>query len=100
MVFRCYHKLTRETRYSGSLDLKAVQVVGEQIPNVIRGETTILEHLMQDNLLTNFYSNAMGFDIYTRYLARMVGQLTNRYPHMNILEIGQTSYPNPKNLSN
>lgn len=94
-VSRCHHELTKETRYSGSLDFKAVQVVGEHIPNVIRGETTILEHLMQDNLLTNFYSNAMGFDVYTRYLARMVGQLINRYPHMNILEIGQLSDPSP-----
>ncbi|MCJ1477282.1 hypothetical protein MMC13_005953 [Lambiella insularis] len=75
-------------RYAGSVDLRIVQVVGEQISKVIKGETTILEHLMQDNLLTSYYSNAMGFDVYTRYLARMVGQLTNRYPHMNILEIG------------
>lgn len=75
-------------KYPDSLDLKMVEAVGNNIPAVLRGETTILEHLMKDDLLTKYYADALAFPSYTVYLARMVSQLTHRYPHMKILEIG------------
>ncbi|OOQ90641.1 putative hybrid NRPS/PKS enzyme [Penicillium brasilianum] len=75
-------------QYPDSIDLRIMHAVGENLPNVIRGQTTILEHMMKDNMLNDYYINALGFREYTAYLARMVAQITNRYPHMNILEIG------------
>lgn len=58
---------------------------------LVRGETTILEHMLQDNMLNDYYINALGFHQYTKYLARIVGQLAHRYPDMDILEIGTTT---------
>ncbi|KAL2864256.1 uncharacterized protein BJX67DRAFT_383918 [Aspergillus lucknowensis] len=75
-------------RYPDSIDLRIMHAVGENFPDVIRGHTTILEHMLKDNMLNDYYVNALGFREYTAYLARMVGQITHRYPHMNILEIG------------
>jgi hybrid polyketide synthase/nonribosomal peptide synthetase ACE1 len=76
-------------RHPTSLDMKIIHVVGSILPAVLRNETTILEHLMQDNLLNDYYAYALGFPTYTQYLARMVAQLTHRHPHMHILEIGR-----------
>jgi hybrid polyketide synthase/nonribosomal peptide synthetase ACE1 len=80
--------LTNFHRYGHTLDLQIAVVVGEQIPRVVFEETTILEHLMKDDLLYNYYSKALGFSEYTSFLAGTVAQITNRYPHMSVLEIG------------
>ena len=73
--------------------MRIMHAVGENLPAVIRGETTILEHMLDDNMLNDYYVNALGFHEYTKYLARMVGQITHRYAHMNILEIGKSRAP-------
>jgi hybrid polyketide synthase / nonribosomal peptide synthetase ACE1 len=66
-----------------------IQVVGK-FPDVIRGKTTMLEHMRQDNLLDLFYENCLGVPTYNQCLSRMVCSIAHRYPHMNILEIGKT----------
>lgn len=75
-------------KHAHSLDVQMVEAVGQNIPAVWRGETTILEHLLKDNLLGRYYKDALAFPPYTKYLARMAAQLTHRYPAMSILEIG------------
>lgn len=85
--------LTKLTSHPESIDLRIMHAVGENLPAVIRGETTILEHMLHDNMLNDYYVNALGFHEYTKYLARMVGQITHRYAHMNILEIGKSRVP-------
>ena len=80
--------LTASEPYSESPDLKIMHIVGKEMPRVIHGETTILEHLLPNGILDNYYSNALGFPQFTGWLSRMVGQVTHRYPRMKILEIG------------
>ncbi len=80
-------------RYADNLDAKIISVVGEKIPAVVRGETTILEHLLRDNMLDDFYKVGSGFQRYNWFLAGMMKQIAHRYPHTKILEIGKTSYP-------
>ncbi|KAF8856698.1 putative hybrid NRPS/PKS enzyme [Acephala macrosclerotiorum] len=70
-----------------SIDLRIMHTVGEHLPAVVRGETTILEHMLQDNMLNDYYINALGFHEYTEYLARMVGQIAHSKPDLKILEI-------------
>jgi hybrid polyketide synthase/nonribosomal peptide synthetase ACE1 len=74
-------------RYPDNLDLRMLQLV-EKFPDVIRGKTTMLEHMKQDNLLDLCYENAFGIPAYSQRLSRMVALFAHRYPHMNILEIG------------
>ncbi|KAJ5692060.1 hybrid PKS-NRPS biosynthetic cluster [Penicillium macrosclerotiorum] len=74
--------------YPDSVDLKLISAVGEHIPAVVRGETTVLEHMLRDNMLDDFYKKGVGFAKYNSFMAQMMQQITHRYPHMNILEIG------------
>ncbi|KAA6407229.1 MAG: hypothetical protein FRX48_09031 [Lasallia pustulata] len=75
-------------QFPESPDVEIMHIVGEQMPRVIHGQTTILEHLLPNNLLDNYYVNALGFPQFSEWLARMAGQIAHRYPRMNILEIG------------
>ncbi|KAK4065845.1 uncharacterized protein Triagg1_8397 [Trichoderma aggressivum f. europaeum] len=76
-------------QYPENLDVKMIRTVGEKIPPAVRNETTILEHLLQDNMLDDFYKLGSGFQRYNQFLASMMKQITHRYPHTKILEIGK-----------
>ena len=65
-----------------------MRAVGENLPAVVRGETTILEHMTKDNRLDNYYIDALGFNHAYDVATGMVAQFVHRYPHMNIIEIG------------
>ncbi|KAI0436038.1 beta-ketoacyl synthase domain-containing protein [Xylaria telfairii] len=76
------------SRYSETPDVKIMRAVGENMLQVFRGETTILEHLRPNNLLDEYYVGAIGFPQFSKWLARTISQITHRYPHADILEIG------------
>ncbi|KAL9605858.1 MAG: hypothetical protein Q9179_000968 [Wetmoreana sp. 5 TL-2023] len=75
-------------KYPNDVDLNLLVAVGENIPAVVRGETTILEHMLPNNMLDDFYKKGLGFARYNSFLASMMKQITHRYPHAKILEIG------------
>ena len=75
-------------RYPDNIDLRLMRAVGENLPTVIQKKGTMLEHMIQDNMLNDFYVVAHGMPRYTKYLASMASQIGHRYPHMNVLEIG------------
>ncbi|KDN70032.1 putative polyketide synthase [Colletotrichum sublineola] len=75
-------------KYLDSADLRLMRAVGDNMVAVIRKETTMLEHMIQDSKLNNFYEFGEGFPRYTSYLAAFAGQIAHRYPHMRVLEIG------------
>ncbi|KAL9093353.1 MAG: hypothetical protein Q9165_004094 [Trypethelium subeluteriae] len=71
-----------------SVDLRLIVAVGEHIPDAVRGKTTILEHMLKDNMLDEVYKRGIGFAKFNSYLAKMLKQIAHRFPHMRILEIG------------
>ncbi|GAP90879.1 putative hybrid NRPS PKS [Rosellinia necatrix] len=75
-------------RYPTNIDLRLMRAVGDNLPAVIRGELSMLEPMLQDNMLNDFYVIAHGMPRYTQYLATMASQIGHRYPHMDVLEIG------------
>ncbi|PGH21386.1 hypothetical protein AJ80_03303 [Polytolypa hystricis UAMH7299] len=75
-------------RHPDSIDIKLLCAVGDNIPAAVRGETTILEHMLPNNMLDDFYKKGLGFARYNSFLASMMKQMTHRYPHARILEIG------------
>ncbi|KAK4171885.1 putative dual specificity polyketide synthase [Triangularia setosa] len=75
-------------RYSHTIDIRLLTTVGENIPAAVRGETTILEHMLVDSMLDDFYKKGLGFARYNSFLAAMMEQMVHRYPHAKILEIG------------
>ncbi|TVY17879.1 Hybrid PKS-NRPS synthetase prlS [Lachnellula arida] len=70
------------------VELQIMRAVGENLPAAIQGHTNILEHMIEGNALTRFYEEETGIECLTVSLARTAKQLTFRYPHMKILEIG------------
>ena len=67
-----------------------MRAVGENMPAVVRGEVTMLEPMMQDNMLNQFYVSGLGMRDYTEHLGCMASQIGHRYPHMKVLEIGSS----------
>ena len=78
-----------------TVDLKLIRAVGENLPLAMRGEADIMEAMMQDNTLRDFYDGALAMEAYAKDVARIVAQLTHRFPHMNILELGKLIYTGP-----
>lgn len=93
---------TNGTRWSDNIDLKLMRSVGENLAATLRKQTTILEHMMHENVLNDFYVKGLGLDRYTDFLSNAVLQLSHRYSNMNILEIGKwffTCVPKNPNVS-
>ncbi|KAK4130807.1 putative PKS-NRPS protein [Trichocladium antarcticum] len=75
-------------RQPESIDLELMHAVGENLASVIRGEMNMLEPMVQDNKLNRFYIDALGMSRYLEELSRMAAQISHRYPHMHVLEVG------------
>ena len=79
-------------RYKASVDIRLAASVGRALPSVIRGETTMLEHMRPNGMLDEFYGDSLGLPASNRWLGRMVKQLAHRHPRMNFLEIGESHH--------
>ncbi|CAG8974765.1 hypothetical protein HYALB_00000377 [Hymenoscyphus albidus] len=69
-------------------DARIMHLVGEQMPRVFKGETTILEEFRATSILDDYYAHGFGLEESAKWLGRTVKQITDRYPHMNMLEVG------------
>lgn len=88
--------------FSTCPDVEIMHLVGTKMPAVFAGDGTILEYLRADDndILDRYYVEALGLKQSADWLSRTVKQLTDRYKHMNMLEIGTTSMsiPSPPDL--
>ncbi|KAK0616902.1 hypothetical protein B0T14DRAFT_435063 [Immersiella caudata] len=71
-----------------NVDVELIIALGESFPSIIRGEIPILQLLMENNRLTRLYETGLGFRVASIQLGQLVGQLSHRYPQMDVLEIG------------
>ena len=69
-------------------DVQIMHLTGEQMPRVFNGETTILEQFRATDILDRYYADGFGLRESGQWVSRTVKQITDRYPHMNIMEIG------------
>lgn len=69
--------------------VKIMLLVGNTMPKVFRGETTMLEHFRTSGLLDEYYAKGFGTAQSTLWLSNIVKQITDRRPHLNLLEIGK-----------
>ncbi|KAI5865338.1 putative polyketide synthase [Durotheca rogersii] len=69
-------------------DVEIMHLVGREMPRVLAGETTILEQFRATDILDRYYANGFGLHESGQWVSRTVKQITDRYPHMNILEVG------------
>ncbi|KAK4201201.1 Nonribosomal peptide synthetase 14 [Triangularia verruculosa] len=75
-------------KYRERVDVRLIESVGENLPQVILDGSNVLEHMTKDGILSRFYEDGLGLAASNRWISRMVKQICHRYPHMNILEIG------------
>lgn len=68
--------------------VKIMRLVGETMPLVFRGETTMLEHLRTSGLLDEYYAHGFGTMQSSMWLSNIMKQITDRRPHLRLLEIG------------
>lgn len=86
--------------YVEFIDFKMVREIGENLVEIVRGTKPAIEVAMKDNLLNELYPNALGMKECTVYLARLIKQMTHRYPHLNVLEIGAGTGGSTKAIMN
>lgn len=73
---------------SDLIDYDMMHLVGQQMPRVLRGETNMLEEMRVSNILDNYYKGAFGSREAGLWIGKIISQLAERYPHLNILEVG------------
>nr|APX44007.1 polyketide synthase [Pestalotiopsis microspora] len=76
------------SKHWNDIDIRLVAAVGDNLAAAARGETSMLEHMMYNGLLDDFYRHSLGCERYNAFLGAMAKQISHRYPHANILEIG------------
>lgn len=74
--------------YEDLVEVRLMRAVGENMLPSVRGETHMLQHMMKDGMLNQFYIEGLGMESYTTYLTEIVAQIMHRYPHARIIEIG------------
>ncbi|KAI4671892.1 putative Hybrid PKS-NRPS biosynthetic cluster [Alternaria triticimaculans] len=77
-----------KVKWAHRTELQLARAVGDNLPAVLRGETTILEHMTKDGLLDRFYEVGMGLREWSLFLGQTVKQIVHRYGRMKVLEIG------------
>lgn len=73
--------------YPDWVDLQLIRAVGENMPDVVRGETQLLEVMNKDDMLHRMYGNDTTFLI-NDSIAEVLRQITFKFPRCNILEVG------------
>ncbi|XXH02069.1 protein transport protein bet1 [Hypoxylon texense] len=84
--------------FTESSDVKIMLLVGNVMPRVFRGETTMLEHFRTSGLLDEYYSSGFGTKQTTIWVGNIIKQLTNYNPHLSLLEIGAGTGGATKNI--
>ncbi|KAI1445302.1 polyketide synthase [Annulohypoxylon stygium] len=78
----------RQHGFSDNSDVKIMLLVGETMPQVFAQKTTMIEHMRTSGLLDEYYAHGFGTEQSVSWLGHTVKQITDRHPHLNILEIG------------
>ncbi|KAF1352009.1 hypothetical protein BDV97DRAFT_293724 [Delphinella strobiligena] len=81
-------------------DVQIMLLVGNTMPRAFKGETTMLEHMRESGLLDAYCAHGFGTMQSSLWLSRTTKQITDRSPHLNLLEIGAGTGGATKNILN
>lgn len=73
-------------KYRHRSDLQLLETVGENIVPEIRRNGSMIEHMLKDGVLDQFYEE--GFEFANIWIGRVVAQIAHRHPRMRVFEIG------------
>jgi aspyridone synthetase, hybrid polyketide synthase / nonribosomal peptide synthetase len=80
--------LSLREKFAGRVDLEMVHAIGENLTSILRGETQLLEIMLENDMLNRFYMESRLFAPLNKYITKVVKKLTHKYPRLNVLEIG------------
>ncbi|KAM4055902.1 KR domain-containing protein [Hirsutella rhossiliensis] len=72
----------------GTVDVRLLRQVNENMPEVLRGETKMLANFRNSRLLEEYYNDGFGAKQTSLWTANVVKQLTDVNPHLRIMEVG------------
>lgn len=75
-------------RYPGNVDIAMLTAVGENLLSVVRGESGMMEHMMNDDLLGRLYREGSGLVACNQYVADFMRKISHKFPRTKILEVG------------
>ena len=81
-------------RIADTADVRIMLLVGKIMPQVFKGEANMLEHFRMSGLLDEYYAHGFGTGQTAQWLGNIVKQITDRNPHLNLLEIGKLAQSN------
>ncbi|KAI3399122.1 hypothetical protein diail_7701 [Diaporthe ilicicola] len=70
------------------IELELMAAISQNLESVVRGETQILEVMLQNNMLNRFYTDGAYARSLNAYIARVTRQLSHKHPRAKFLEIG------------
>lgn len=73
-----------------AIDFILAKTVGENlmVPEVLSGDVNILQFMVRNNMLERTYTEGVGYPILNSVATNLIAQLCQKYPRMNMLEIG------------
>ncbi|XP_044717051.1 AMP-binding enzyme domain-containing protein [Hirsutella rhossiliensis] len=75
-------------RYSNNVDIEMLVAVGENLPSVVRKESGMMEHMLNNDLLGRLYKESNGLATCNRHVADLMRRISHKHPRTKILEIG------------
>ena len=90
--------LAMKKEFPGQIDLEIMNAIGQNLVSVIRGDTQLLEVMLENDMLNRFYMEGRGFRYLNDCIARVAKQITSKHPHAKILEIGAGTGGTTKSL--
>ncbi|KAI0112010.1 hypothetical protein GGR51DRAFT_557191 [Nemania sp. FL0031] len=74
--------------YPDVVEINLLVRFGYSLVDIVQGRMLPIELGMQDNMLAEAYSKGLGADKYVKCVARIVKQISHRYPGIDIFEVG------------
>ncbi|KAJ8112708.1 hypothetical protein ONZ43_g5332 [Nemania bipapillata] len=72
-------------------DVRLMHLVGERMLRVLRGETTMTAEFHKTDIVGDYFLNGVMMQASASWITGMMSQITERLPHLNVLEIGPGS---------
>ena len=74
--------------YPDSADLRLIEAVGTHLPTALRERRSMLEFMMADQRLNDYYEHGLGYKRCYHILSIIIRRIAHRYPRMKVLEVG------------
>ncbi|KAJ5809264.1 polyketide synthase [Penicillium pulvis] len=76
------------SKWSGTVDLESVRLVGENMLDFLKRRTSFLEVIMKDDLATRLYSEGCGLAEVNQGMSGILQQISHKFPQAKYVEIG------------